>query len=153
VCLSRQGRSDHSRFALSLTDLTGKQRRSPRSDCYATHHGETDNNQVRPRAQQEAPPRPTLGLGLGRRSSPQGSASTSASEGGLRLARPQGSASTSALEGGLRLARPQGSASTSASGGIASSPDPSLGLRRSLRLVQPWARTDRATGDTSLPYP
>jgi hypothetical protein len=35
---------------------------------------------------------------------PQGSASTSASEGGLRLARPQGSASTSSSEEGLRLA-------------------------------------------------
>jgi hypothetical protein len=66
---------------------------------------------------------------------------------------PQGLASTSALEGGLRLARPQGSASTSTSGGIASSPDPGLGLRRSLCLARLWARTDRATGDTSLPYP
>jgi hypothetical protein len=84
---------------------------------------------------------------------PQGSATTSASEGGLRLARPQGSPSTSASEGGLRLARPQGSASTSASGRITSSPDPGLGLRRSLCLARSWARTDRATGDTSLPYP
>jgi hypothetical protein len=90
------------------------------------------------------------GLRLAR---PQVSSSTSASEGGLRLARPQGSASTSASEGGLRLARPRGSASTSASGGIASSPDPGLDLRGSLRLARPWARTDRATGDTSLPYP
>jgi hypothetical protein len=36
MCLSRQGQSDRSYFALSLTDLTGKQRRSPRSDCCAT---------------------------------------------------------------------------------------------------------------------
>jgi hypothetical protein len=36
---------------------------------------------------------------------------------------------------------------------IASSPDPGLGLRRSLRLARPWARTDRSTRDTSLPYP
>jgi hypothetical protein len=135
ACLSRQGRSDRSRFALSLTDLTGKQRCSPHSDCCATHQGETNNSQVRPREQQEAPPRLTLGLDLGRRSPPQGSTSTSDSEGGLRLARPQGSASTSAL------------------GGIASSPDPGLGLRRNLRLARPWARTNRATGDTSLPYP
>jgi hypothetical protein len=71
VCLSRQGRSDRSHFALSLTDLTGKQRRSPHSDCCATHQGETDNSQVQPRAQQEAPPRPTLGLSLGRRSPPR----------------------------------------------------------------------------------
>jgi hypothetical protein len=90
------------------------------------------------------------GLRLAR---PQGSDSTSASEGGLRLARPQGSASTSASEGGLRLARPVGSASTSTSGGIASSPDPGLGLRRSLRLAQPWARTDRATGIHHYPTP
>jgi hypothetical protein len=32
-------------------------------------------------------------------------------------------------------------------------PPPRRGLRRSLRLARPWARTDRATGDTSLPYP
>jgi hypothetical protein len=69
--LSRQGRSDRSHFALSLTDLTGKQRRSPRSDCCATHRGKTDNNRIQPRAQQEAPPRPTLGLGLGRRPPPR----------------------------------------------------------------------------------
>jgi hypothetical protein len=76
----------------------------------------------------------------------------SASGGGLRLARPQGSAPASASEGGLRLARPQGSASTSTSGGIASSPDLGLGLRRSLRLARPWARTDHAAGGTSLSY-
>jgi hypothetical protein len=63
------------------------------------------------------------------------------------------SASTSASEGGLRLARPLGSVSTSTSGGIASSPDPGLGPKRSLRLARPWARTDRATEDASLPYP
>jgi hypothetical protein len=66
VRLSRQGRSDRSHFALSLTDLTGKQRRSPRSDYCANHPGKADNSQVQPRAQQEAPPRPTLGLSLGR---------------------------------------------------------------------------------------
>jgi hypothetical protein len=71
TCLSRQGQSDRSHFALSLTDLTGKQRRSPRSNCCATHQGEADNSQVQPRAQQEAPPRPTLGLDLGRRSLPR----------------------------------------------------------------------------------
>jgi hypothetical protein len=64
MCLSRQGRSDRSHFALSLTDLIRKQRRSPRSDCCATPQGEADNSQIQPRAQQEAPPRPTLGLGL-----------------------------------------------------------------------------------------
>jgi hypothetical protein len=69
--LSRQGRSDRSHFALSLTDLTGKQRRSPHSDCFATHRGKTDNSRVQPWAQQEALPRPTLGLSLGRRSPPR----------------------------------------------------------------------------------
>jgi hypothetical protein len=33
------------------------------------------------------------------------------------------------------------------------SPRSNLGLRRSLRLARPRARTDRTTGDTSLPYP
>jgi hypothetical protein len=56
----------------------------------------------------------------------------------LRLARPQ----APALGGGLRLARPPDSPSTSVSGGIASSPDPDLGLKRSLCLARPWARTD-----------
>jgi hypothetical protein len=84
---------------------------------------------------------------------PQVSAPASASEDYLRLARPQGSASTSAPEDGLRLARPQGLASAPTSEGIASSPHPGLGLRRSLRLARPWARTDHATGGTSLPYP
>jgi hypothetical protein len=54
--------------------------------------------------------------------------------------RPQDPASG----GGLHLARPPDSASTSVSGGIASSPNPGLGLKRSLRLARPWARTDRA---------
>jgi hypothetical protein len=126
VRLSRQGRSDRSHFALSLADLTGKQRRSPRSDCRASHPGKADNNKFGLRRNRK--------LRLAR---PQGSASTSASEGGLRLARPQGSASEGALrlvrpqgsaststsEGGLRLARPQGSAS----GEVSASPDLGLG--------------------------
>jgi hypothetical protein len=74
MCLSRQGRSDRSHFALPLTNLTGKQRRSPRSDCCATRQSEAGNSQVQPQAQQEAPPRPTpglgLNLGLGRRTPP-----------------------------------------------------------------------------------
>jgi hypothetical protein len=64
----------------------------------------------------------------------------------LRLARPQASALASGE--GLRLARPQASASE----GVTTSPDLSLGLRRSLRLARPGPRTDYATGDTSLPY-
>jgi hypothetical protein len=127
VCLSRQGRSDHSHFALPLTDLTGKQRRSPRSYCCATRQGEADNSQVQPQAQQEAPPRPTLGLNLRRRSLPRPTPGL-----GLNL--------------GLRRWSPPrptlGSASTSTSRGIVSSPDlrprpleespphPTLGLDR-----------------------
>jgi hypothetical protein len=70
-----------------------------------------------------------------------------ASGGGLRLARPQALASG----GGLRLARPPDSASTPVSGGIASAPDPGLGLKRSLRLDRPWARTYRADRGCIIP--
>jgi hypothetical protein len=96
-----------------------------------------DLSRVQPRARQGALPRPTLGLAL----------SPSLGE-GLRLARPQASASGE----GPRLARPRASASASASGGVTSSPDLSLRLRRSLRLARPRPWTDYATGDTSLPY-
>jgi hypothetical protein len=48
--LSRQGRSDRSHFAPSLTDLTGKQRRLPCSDCCATRQGEADSSRVQPQA-------------------------------------------------------------------------------------------------------
>jgi hypothetical protein len=51
--------------------MIGKQRRSPRSYCCATRQSEAGNSQVQPQAQQEAPPRPTLGLSLGRRSPPR----------------------------------------------------------------------------------
>jgi hypothetical protein len=154
--LSRQGRSDRSHFPLPLTDLTGKQRRLPRFDCCATPRVRltiAKSSLRRNRKLRLAQPWASAsegGLPLAR---PQGSAPASASEGGLRLAWPQGSASTSASEDGLRLARPQGSASTSTSEGIASSPHPGLGLKRSLRLARPWARTDHTTGGTSLPYP
>jgi hypothetical protein len=70
----------------------------------------------------------------------------------LRLARPQASALASVSGEGLRLARPQASALASASGGVTSSPDLGLGLRRSLCLARPQPRTDYATEDTSLPY-
>jgi hypothetical protein len=160
VRLSRQGQSDRSHFALSLTDLTGKQRRSPRSDCCASHPGKADNSKFSLRrngklrlARPQGSASTSASEGGLRLARPQGSASTLASEGGLCLARPQGSVSTSTSEGGLRLARPQGSTSTSTSGGIASSPDLGLSLRRSLCLARPLARTDRAIGDTSLPYP
>jgi hypothetical protein len=110
--------------------MTGKQRRSPRSDCRANHPSEADNKS-----------QSTTEFGLGRNrklhlARPQ----APASGGGLPLARPQAPASG----GGLRLARPPDSASTSVSGGIASSPDPGLCLKRSLRLARPWARTDCA---------
>jgi hypothetical protein len=42
--LSRQDQSDHSHFAAPLTDLTGKQRRLPCSDCCATRQSEADNS-------------------------------------------------------------------------------------------------------------
>jgi hypothetical protein len=71
ACLSRQGRSDRSHFILSLTDLTGKQRRSPPLRLLCQPPGQSRRRQVQPRAQPEAPPRPTLGLGLGRRSQPR----------------------------------------------------------------------------------
>jgi hypothetical protein len=56
-----------------LSDLTRKQRRSLRSDCRVSHPDDdwqqvTINHRVQPRAQQEAPPRPTSCSGLGRRS-------------------------------------------------------------------------------------
>jgi hypothetical protein len=125
MCLSRQGRSDRSHFApFLLSDMMGKQRRSPRSNCRANHPGEADNKS-----------QSTTEFGLGRNrklhlARPQ----APASGGGLPLTRPQAPASG----GGLRLARPP------VSGGIASSPDPDLGLKRSLRLTRPWARTDCA---------
>jgi hypothetical protein len=78
----------------------------------------------------------------------QASALASASGEGLRLARSQALASASASGEGLRLARPQASASE----GVTTSPDLSLGLRRSHHLARPRPRTDYTTGDTSLPY-
>jgi hypothetical protein len=78
-----------------------------------------------------------FGLGRNRElrlARPQASASASASEEGLRLARPQASASASASGEGLHLARPQASTSASTSGGVTTSHDLGLGLRRSLRL-------------------
>jgi hypothetical protein len=75
VHLRRQGRSDRNHFALSLTDLTGKQHRPPCSGCCANHPGETDNGRIQHRAQHEALPRPTPGLGIdlgfGRKSPPR----------------------------------------------------------------------------------
>jgi hypothetical protein len=99
MLLSRRSRSDRSHFVAPLTDLTGKQRRLPRSDYCATRQSEADNSQVQPRAPWEAPPRPT-----------QGSDSASTSEDGLRLARPRA------------RTQPQPRKTDSAS------PDPGLGL-------------------------
>jgi hypothetical protein len=141
TCLSRQGRSDRSHFALPLTDLTGKQRRPPRSDCCATHQGEADNSQVQPHAQQEAPPRPTLDLGLRRRSPPRPTPGLGLSLGLGRRTPPR---PTPGLGLNLGLGR------WSPSRVLA---HPGLGLRRSLRLARPWARTDRATGIHHYPTP
>jgi hypothetical protein len=41
---SRQSQSDHSHFAAPLTDLTGKQRRLPCSDCCATRQSEANSS-------------------------------------------------------------------------------------------------------------
>jgi hypothetical protein len=46
--LSRQGRSDRSHFALSLTVLTGKQHYSSRSSYCANHQGKTSNSKSWP---------------------------------------------------------------------------------------------------------
>jgi hypothetical protein len=54
---------DRSHFAAPLTGLTRGQRRLRRSDCCASRQSEIDSSQVRLRAPQEAPPRPTPGLG------------------------------------------------------------------------------------------
>jgi hypothetical protein len=177
VRLSRQGRSDRSHFAPLLTDLTGKQHCSPRSGYCANHQGKTESRSPtssasgatgsfalpdprpqprekvsaspdpRPRPREESHPRPTSALASGeglRLARPQASASGE----GLCLARSQASALVSTSGEGLRLARPQ----ASALGGVTSSPDLGLGLRRSLCLARPQPRTDYATGDTSLPY-
>jgi hypothetical protein len=78
-------------------------------------------SRVQPRAQQGAPPRPTLGLGLslglGRRSLP----------------RP-----TPGL--GLGRRSPPRPTSASASGRVTTSPDLGLGLGRSHNLARPWPR-------------
>jgi hypothetical protein len=149
VCLSRQGRSDRSHFALSLTDLTGKQRRSLRSDYCATHQDEADNSQVQPQAQQEAPPRSTpglgLNLGLGRWSPPRPTLGLSLNLGldlNLGLGRWSLRRPTTGL--GLNLGLGRWSPPRPTSG---------LGLGRSLRLVRPWARTDRAMGIHHYPTP
>jgi hypothetical protein len=68
-----------------LTDLTGKQRCMPCSDCCARVRLTAAESSLRRHRK----------LRLAR---PQGSDSTSTSEDGLRLARPQGSASTSTSE-------------------------------------------------------
>jgi hypothetical protein len=97
----------------------------------------TDNRsrsttELKPRAQQEASPRPTSDSGLGRRSPPRPT-----SDSGLGRRSPPRPTSDSA--------------STPVSGGIASSPDPSLGHKRSLRLDRPWSRTDHADRGCIIP--
>jgi hypothetical protein len=66
ACLSRQGRSDRSHFAPLLTDLTGKQHRSPRSATVPATRIKPSHDlpQAWSRAQQGAPPRLTSSLGL-----------------------------------------------------------------------------------------
>jgi hypothetical protein len=129
ACLSRQGRSDRSHLAPLLTDLTGKQRRSPRSGYRANHQDKTESQS--PTSSASGATRSSASSDLRPRPQPQPRPRKKS----LRLARPQASAS----EEDLRLARPR--ASASASGGVTTPPEPSLGLRRSLRLARPGPRT------------
>jgi hypothetical protein len=89
-----------------LTDLTGKQRCSPRSGNCASYQGKADNGKSRPppsstsgatgsSASPDPRPRPQL---RPRRRSPPRPTPTSALGEGLRLARPWASASASASE-------------------------------------------------------
>jgi hypothetical protein len=174
MCLSRQGRSDRSHFALPLTDLTGKQLHSPHSDCCATRQGEADNSQVQPQAQQEGPPCPTLGLGLGRRSPPRPTPGLSLN---LGLGRRSPPCPTPGLGlnlglGRWSLPRPTPGLGLNLGLGRWSPPRPTpglglnLGLGRNRVLARPRPRpqekspprstlgSDRPRhGDTSLPYP
>jgi hypothetical protein len=132
-----------------------------------------DLSRVQPRDQQGAPPRPTSGLGLslglgrrspprltpglglslglGRRSPPYPTAGLGLSLGLRRRSPPR---PTPGLGLSLSLGRrsPPRPTSASTSGGVTTSPDLGLGLRRSHRLARPRPRTDYATGDASLPY-
>jgi hypothetical protein len=115
-----------------LIVLTGKQHYSPRSDYCANHQGKKtivshDLPRVQPRAQLEAPPRPTSGLGLslglGRRSPPRPTL-------GLGLDLGLGRRSPPRLTSGLGL---------------------SLGLGRSHNLArpQPWPQEKSPPRPTS----
>jgi hypothetical protein len=174
MSLSRQGQSDRSHFALPLTNLTGKLRCPPRSDCCATHKGEADNSQVQPHAQQEAPPRPTLGLGLGRRSPPRPTPGLGLNLGLGRWSLPRPTLGLSLNLGLERWSPPRPTPWLGLNLGLGrwSPPRPTLGLSLNLGLgrnrvlarprprpqekspPRPTLGSDRPRhGDTSLPYP
>jgi hypothetical protein len=123
TCLSRQGRSDRSHFAPLLIVLIGKQHYSPHSDYCANHQGKTESR---------SPPSSALGA-TGSFASPD-----------LRP-RPQPRPREKVSASPDPRPRPREESHPH--------PTPGLGLRRSLRLARPRARTDHATGNTSLPYP
>jgi hypothetical protein len=126
-----------------LTDLTGKQCRSPRSDYCATRQGEADNSQVQPRAQQEAPPRPTLGLGLilglGRWSPPRPTPGLGLNLGLRRWSPPYPTPGLSLNLGLRRWSPPR--------------PTPGLGLNLGLGRNRVLARPRLRPQEKSLPRP
>jgi hypothetical protein len=112
---------------LSLTDLIGKQRYSPRSDCCANHQGKTESRSST--------------------SSVSGATGSSASPDLRPRPQPQPREKVSASPDPRPRPQPRPReeshprpTSASASGEVSASPD-----------LRPW--TDYATGDTSLPYP
>jgi hypothetical protein len=82
-------------------------------------------SRVQPRAQQGAPPRPTPGLGLSL---------------GLERRSPPRPTPGHGLSLGLGRRSPPRPTSASTSGGVTTSPDLGLGLRRSHNLAQPRSR-------------
>jgi hypothetical protein len=128
-----------------------------RSDCCATRQSEADSSQDRPRAPQETPPRPTPGLGLGL--SPGRRRTPSRPTPGLGLGLSPGRRRTPprptpGLGPGLSLSRRSPSRPTQGLEldldlGRQTQPRP----RRSLRLAQPRARNDNATGGAIITLP
>jgi hypothetical protein len=138
ACLSRQGRSDCSHFALSLTDLTGKQRYSPHSECCANHQGKTESRSstsspsgatgrsASPDFRPQPQPRPREKVSVSPDLRPRPREKVSASPDPRHRPQPWPREESHP--------RPT---SASASGGVTSSPDLGLGLKRSLRLARP----------------
>jgi hypothetical protein len=147
-----------------------------RSDCCATRQSEADSSQVRPQAPWEAPPRPTPGLRLGlgpgrRRTPPRPTPGLGLGLGpGRRRTPPRPTPGLGlGLGPGRRRTPPRPTPGLGLSPGLSrrSPPRPTQGLgldldlgrqtrprpRRSLRLAQPRARTDHATGGAIITLP